>query len=422
MGIALRQELDPADRADIIGLLHRIDELVAVEAASALDRLGDDVDVVIGGIAAIRWIVAEFLHERVDERQRLRRHRHARTGHALIDHAVGRPVGVLPECRVGRLRGDAEHRDRHLLALPLHRRLHSDMRDAGDDHVRFLPLDLVEDRGEVGGVGREADVVENFKPDLRQAGLVAGVERRRPGGVLAHDHRRLHLEAVDQHVLGGVADEPGERARGQVAVEGVFVVLVVLGDVLGDDVGRRARRDEHGLEPPRPRLERQHDLADVAPDHRIDVILVDGALERPHRFGRGRMVVVRDDLDLAPIDAALGVDLVGGDLRGLRNRRAGDGLRFGDHADPDRPLVIGPGRRGQCEHESGRSRAEQACCARRSHFISRHLCSSLNRCGPSASTLPCSPSRCKRISRRAQSGNLRVRVRARVTGRKPRRA
>src|SRR5271163_113532 len=54
MGIALRQELDPADRADIIGLLHRIDELVAVEAASALDRLGDDVDVVIGGVAAIR--------------------------------------------------------------------------------------------------------------------------------------------------------------------------------------------------------------------------------------------------------------------------------------------------------------------------------------------------------------------------------
>ena len=82
------------------------------------------------------------------------------------------------------------------------------MRDAGDDDVRLLALDLVEDRSEVGCIGREADVVEHLEPDLRQAGLVAGVERRRPGGVFAHDHRGLHLEAVDQHVLGGVAHQP----------------------------------------------------------------------------------------------------------------------------------------------------------------------------------------------------------------------
>ena len=90
-----------------------------------------------------------------------------------------------------------------------------------------------------------------------------------------------------------------------------------------------------------PRFERQHDLADVAGDHRVDVILVDGALERAHRLGRGGMVVVGDDLDLAAVDAALGVDLVGGELRGLRDRGAGDRLRLGDHADLDRPLVWG---------------------------------------------------------------------------------
>ena len=179
-------------------------------------------------------------------------------------------------------------------------------------------------------------MVEHFEPDLRQAGLVAGVERPRPGRVLAHDHGRLHLEAVDQHVLGGVAHEPRERARGQVAVERVFVVLVVLGDVLRDDVGRRAGRDEDGLEASGPRFERQHHLADVAADHRIDVILIDGALERAHRLGRRGMVVVGDDLDLSPVDAALGVDLVGGDLRRLRNRRTRDRLRLRDHADLDR--------------------------------------------------------------------------------------
>ena len=31
MGIALRQELNPADRADVIGLFHRVHELVTVE-------------------------------------------------------------------------------------------------------------------------------------------------------------------------------------------------------------------------------------------------------------------------------------------------------------------------------------------------------------------------------------------------------
>ena len=60
MGVALRQELDPADRADIIGLLHRIDQLVAVEAPRALNRVGDDVDVVVGGIAAIGGSLPNF--------------------------------------------------------------------------------------------------------------------------------------------------------------------------------------------------------------------------------------------------------------------------------------------------------------------------------------------------------------------------
>ena len=119
-------------------------------------------------------------------------------------------------------------------------------------------------------------------------------------------------------------------------MEGVFEIVVVLGDVLGDDVGRGAGRDHHRLQPAGPRLERQHDLADIAGDDRVDVVLVDGALEGAHRFRSRGVIVVSDDLDLAAVDAARGVDFVGGELRGLRDRRAGDGLGLGDDADLDR--------------------------------------------------------------------------------------
>ena len=47
------------------------------------------------------------------------------------------------------------------------------------------------------------------------------------------------------------------------------------------------------------------------------------------------MIVVGDDFDLAAVDAALGVDFIGGHLGRLRDRGAGDGLGFGDDADLD---------------------------------------------------------------------------------------
>ena len=56
----------------------------------------------------------------------------------------------------------------------------------------------------------------------------------------------------------------------------------------------------------------------------------------------GTLVVVGDDLDLPAVDAALGVDLVGGELHRLRDRGAGHRLRLGDHPDPDR--IGGPRR------------------------------------------------------------------------------
>src|SRR6185369_6110997 len=102
---------------------------------------------------------------------------------------------------------------------------------------------------------------------------------------------------------------------------------------LADFVRGCAGRDERRLQARGPRLQRQHYLADVACDDGVDLVLVDRALKCTYRVRRGRVIVVADDFDLAAVDAALGVDLVGRQLRGLGDRSARDGLGFGDHTD-----------------------------------------------------------------------------------------
>jgi hypothetical protein len=141
---------------------------------------------------------------------------------------------------------------------------------------------------------------------------------------------------LDQQLLGGVADRLRQRGGRQIAVEGIFVLLVIGMNGLADLVGGRARRDEGRLQARRPRLQRQHDFADVAGYDNVDFVFIDCALERSNRVcGRG-VIVIRDDFDLAAADSALGVDLVGSQLGGLRNGRPGDGLGLRDDADLDR--------------------------------------------------------------------------------------
>ena len=69
-------------------------------------------------------------------------------------------------------------------------------------------------------------------------------------------------------------------------MERVFEVVVVLGDVLRDYIGGGAGSDHHGLEAASPRFQRENDLADIAGNHRIDVILGSGALEGANGFRR----------------------------------------------------------------------------------------------------------------------------------------
>jgi hypothetical protein len=141
-------------------------------------------------------------------------------------------------------------------------------------------------------------------------------------------------------------------------VEGVFVLLVIGMDALADLVGGSARRDEWRLETRRPGLQRQHDFADVAGDDEVDLVLIDRTLERANRVGRGGVVVIGDDFDLAAIDTALGVDFVGGHLGGLRDRCPGNGLRLGDDADLDR--VRGQRLTGRRRQQAKRGRAEKS--------------------------------------------------------------
>src|SRR5437764_13026044 len=100
----LAVELNTADRADVVGLFQRIDELVRFSRTCSLDSVCEIVDFVIGRVAAVGREIAEALLERIYKWQRLWRHRHIWTGHGLIQHTFDRPVGVVPEAGIRGLR------------------------------------------------------------------------------------------------------------------------------------------------------------------------------------------------------------------------------------------------------------------------------------------------------------------------------
>src|SRR6202034_763160 len=106
------------------------------------------------------------------------------------------------------------------------------------------------------------------------------------------DNRGLHLLLLYQEFLGGVADRQRQRRGGQVAVEGVLVLLIVGVNALADLVRGRTRRDEGRLQARGLGLERQHHFADVACDDDVDLVFVDRALEGANGIGRRGVVVI----------------------------------------------------------------------------------------------------------------------------------
>ena len=179
-------------------------------------------------------------------------------------------------------------------------------------------------------------MVEHLDADLGQAFQIFGIERNGPGGILAHHHRGLHVQAFGADDLEAVADAVGDEGGGEIAVEGVFEVVVIVMHALGDDVARSTWRDHRQLQPAGPRFQGQDNLADIAGDDGVHLVLAGGTLEGAHGVGGGVVVVILDDLDHAAIDATGGVDLLGGKSGRLRDGGTADGANLGDDTDLDR--------------------------------------------------------------------------------------
>ena len=105
-------------------------------------------------------------------------------------------------------------------------------------------------------------------------------------------------------------------------MKSVFEVVVVVVHGLGYQIAGGTRRNERHVQTRRPGFEGKDDLADIAADDRDYLVLVHRALEGAHRVGGGRVIVISNDFDLAAVDAAMGVDVVGSHDGGPGQRSA----------------------------------------------------------------------------------------------------
>ena len=141
----------------------------------------------------------------------------------------------------------------------------------------------------------------------------------------------------------------------------------------------RRATDKHRIKRRQRRGHGQCDVACHAATEQVDAV-PPHLLRQLHRPLRIAMVVARDDLQWPPAHAALGIDLVGRDLRAVQDRSAQHVLRTaerGDAANTDRVLVRS---RGRCPDPAGASQSHEAsrpgeqCAApqRRAHGRLRH--------------------------------------------------
>ena len=176
------------------------------------------------------------------------------------------------------------------------------LREGEDRHdgVGLLGLDLADDRAVVRALELRHDLV-----DLHAG--VDGLGRRRD--VLGHVLERGGIAADDDDVLGAVFGGPRADRGGLLLVERLVAVQQRLGRVV--PVGGAAVRvdDRHlGLvEDVRERRGRRGGA--VGADDRDDLVRADELARGLDRLLRVERVVAGDELDLAAVDAAFGVDL-----------------------------------------------------------------------------------------------------------------
>ena len=331
----------------------RGDDLGAVGAAGALDRVGEQQD---AGIVHVDFVGVELVL-RLDlllQRQRLRVlriepviavHDVLRGLREFLDELVGR--GGAAEHRVDALRPDAlllhGARQQHVFVVVVGR----------NDDVRIVRPDLQRDVVEVAGRRRMRDGLEHLEAALRQLRVQELGEARAERRVLVHDHHGLRGLAgllVDGHEI--VERGLGDHAEARTEPERVL-------QAAGDDAVDHADVDDIGQVVARGGLARgEADAAGIAADDGGDagrVHLLDLGVAAVRR--RLRVAEHRLDLRAAErLDAARRVDLLDRDLRADPALLAGIGQRAGhrmQHADLD-------GRALRAQHGRGVQRAATA--------------------------------------------------------------
>src|SRR5699024_4921357 len=100
------------------------------------------------------------------------------------------------------------------------------------------------------------------------------------------DGGRFHPQLLDQYVVCKRTDRIGFRDSGEVSLEGVLILFVVVMYVLRDLGTRRTDAYERNLESCGPRLKGEYHFTDVAGGNRIHMVTLHRPLEGAYRIAR----------------------------------------------------------------------------------------------------------------------------------------
>ena len=302
----------------------RRDDLVGVNAAGILDGGKDAANAAIAQRAVVgRQLAVIHLAEPVIERLRggelvlkapIKR---AATDHALERLRTGRDAARMRQQRRDDLRGllDAEIGrllQRDLLIAP-------EIADA--EHIGLERLDPRQQRREVGGAERVADI-----PEVLDAEGLAGLEEAANHflavGIVGGEKRDLLAELRKDVAAHG----PRRHVRIQGLMERVFAEILGLVDGIG--LADRVEDDAAFLG---DIVDRKLHCGGKTADDEIDFLLLHQFQGACRRFAGIEFVVAHDQFRLATVEAAAVIELRDGQLRGahliLRFGAVGSGQR-----------------------------------------------------------------------------------------------
>ena len=228
------------------------------------------------------------------------------------DDPSGRRL-ALQRIEIFRLTGEEAH-DRAALERAARIALANQLHEIGAE------LDI-EDRV---GLGRVDRLEHGARVDLalRRPLLGDPLDVRAFGAeqLLEHRHRRLAIFVVRRDRRPSLGRQLGRligQHRRLLVVRGAQAEGVAIALRPCDGVGQRLARDEQNLLLLGEIRDRKADIGEERSRQQRHAVVRHEFVGRRHRLGRLAAVILRDDLELLPIDAALGVDLLDGELPAL---------------------------------------------------------------------------------------------------------